>query len=76
MQPETERGVYLAGKMWSFLSAANDDLNIIYDIISDIPRCDTIKEINRQIDMSIFKLKLMKENIKALGPDYLLEANE
>ena len=76
MQPKMEGGCYRAGDMWSFRSEANDDLNVIYGIISDIPRCDTIEEINRQIDMAIFKLECMKEDIKALGPDYLLEAKE
>ena len=73
MQPRTEGGVYCAGKMWSFRSRASDDLDGIYEIISDIPRCDTISEIYRQIDMAVMKLYQMREDIKALGPDYLLE---
>ena len=76
MQPKMEGGCYRAGDMWSFRSQASDDLYRIYEMVSDIPRCDTIEEIYRQIDMAIYSLKRMKEDIKALGPDYLLEATE
>ena len=73
MQPEMPGGCYRAGRMWSFTSEANDDLNRIYEMISDIPRCDTKAEIIGLIRRSTSALDVMKTKIKAAGTDYLLK---
>ena len=73
MQPEMSGGCYIAGKMWSFRSEASDDLGRIYDMLSDIPRCDTKKEIIDLIRRSVSALEMMKSKVKAAGTDYLLK---
>lgn len=72
MQPVIE-GCALAGKMWSFRSEASDDLDRIYEMLSDIPRCDTKKEIVGLIRRSISSLEMMKSKVNAAGTDYLLK---
>lgn len=71
MQPMFN-GCTIAGRMWSFRSEASDDLNSIYDMLSDIPRCDTKKEILSLIKRSYAKLNEMECRIKEAGTDYLL----
>lgn len=73
MQPRMEGGCYRAGNMWSFRSEASDDLHRIYEMISDIPRCDTKKEIIDLIRRSVSALEMMKSKVKAAGTDYLLK---
>ena len=72
MQPKVN-GSYFAGDMWSFRSEAQEDLTRIYDMISDIPRCDTKKEIIDLIRRSVSALEMMKSKVKAAGTDYLLK---
>ena len=72
MQPIIE-GYALAGKMWSFRSEASNDLDRIYEMISDIPRCDTKKEIVDLIRRSVSALDMMKSKVTAAGTDYLLK---
>lgn len=71
MQPVIN-GCTIAGRMWSFRSEASDDLNRIYEMLSDIPRCDTKKEIISLIRRSINGLDGMKRRIEQAGTDYLL----
>ena len=71
MQPIIE-GCALAGKMWSFRSEASDDLDRVYEMLSDIPRCDTKKEIILLISLAMNELNMMKGRIKTAGTDYLL----
>ena len=66
-------GAYCAGDMWSFRSEAQEDLTRIYDMVSDIPRCDTKKEIVDLIRRSVSALEMMKSKVKAAGTDYLLK---
>ena len=70
MQPRTEGGVYYTGKMWSFRSQASDDLDRIYEMISDIPRCDTKKEMIDLIRKSISALDCFKRKVQEAGNDY------
>ena len=72
MQP-VFNGCTIAGRMWSFRSEASDDLNQIYEMLSDIPRCDTKKEIISLIRRSINGLDGMKRRIEEAGTDYLLK---
>lgn len=72
MQPMFN-GCAVAGRMWSFRSEASDDLNRIYDMLSDIPRCDTKKEIVTLIRCAINELDGMKSRIAEAGTDYLLK---
>ena len=72
MQPIVE-GCALAGKMWSFRSEASNDLDRIYEMISDIPRCDTKTEIIILIRRAIADLDGMQRRVKAAGTDYLLK---
>ena len=72
MQPIID-GCAIAGKMWSFRSEASNDLDRIYEMISDIPRCDTKKEIVDLIRRSVSSLEMMKSKVKAAGTDYLLK---
>ena len=73
MQPRMEGGCYVAGKMWSFRSEASDDLDRIYEMLSDIPRCDTKSEIILLIRRSINELDGMQRKVKMAGTDYLLK---
>ena len=70
MQPRTEGGVYLAGKIWSFISDASDDLDYAYNMLSDIPRCDTKKEILEQIRKVRRALKIMEYRLSQRGNAY------
>lgn len=70
MQPRTDGGVYLAGKNWSFISKASDDLDAAYELLSDIPRCDTKKEILEQIRKARGILNIMEYNVKQPGNAY------
>ena len=72
MQPVIN-GCTIAGRIWSFRSEASDDLNQIYEMLSDIPRCDTKKEIISLIRRSISGLDGMKRRIEEAGTDYLLK---
>ena len=72
MQPVIN-GCTIAGRMWSFRSEASDDLNRIYDMLSDIPRCDTKKEIVTLIRRAINDLDGMKRRIEKAGTGYLLD---
>ena len=72
MQPIVD-GCACAGKMWSFRSEAADDLDVIYDMLSDIPRCDTKAEILHLIRCAASKLDMMKARVKVAGTDYLLK---
>lgn len=72
MQPRTDGGVYLAGKIWSFRSLASDDLDVAYELLSDIPRCDTKKEILEQIKKARGILNIMEYKIKQRGNTYTL----
>ena len=72
MQPIIE-GCALAGKIWNFRSEASDDLDKIYEMLSDIPRCDTKAEILHLIRCATSKLDMMKARIKTAGTDYLLK---
>lgn len=72
MQPIIE-GCARAGDMWSFRSEASDDLNSIYEMLSDIPRCDTKEEILTMISHAIIGLAYMQRRIEKAGTDYLLE---
>lgn len=71
MQPIID-GYVIVGKMWSFRSKASDDLGYICGILSDIPRCDTKKEIVTLIRRAINGLDDMKRRIGDVGTDYLL----
>lgn len=71
MQPMFN-GCAVAGRMWSFRSEASEDLNRIYDMLSDIPRCDTKKEIVTLIRRAINELDGMKHRIGEAGTGYLL----
>ena len=73
MQPKMEGGCFCAGRMWSFRSEASDDLDRIYEMLSDIPRCDTKTEIIIQIRRAINDLDEMQRRIKQAGTDYLLK---
>lgn len=72
MQPIID-GCAIAGKMWSFRSEASDDLDRIYGMLSDIPRCDTKTEIIILIRRAIADLDGMQRRVKAVGTDYLLK---
>ena len=72
MQPIVE-GCALAGKMWSFRSEASDDLDRVYEMLSDIPRCDTKTEIIILIRRAIADLDGMQRRVKTAGTDYLLK---
>lgn len=72
MQPIID-GCALAGKMWSFRSEASDDLDRVYGMLSDIPRCDTKTEIIILIRRSINELDEMQRRVKRAGTDYLLK---
>ena len=76
MQPELFGGCYRAGDMWSFRSEASDDLDRIYEMLSDIPRCDTEKEILSLIKYAIEGLYYMQHRIERMGSDYLLNDYE
>lgn len=73
MQPRTEGGVYFAGAAWSFRSKANIQLSIIYDILSDIPRCDTKTEVISLIRCASSELDHFKREVLKPGKAYLLE---
>lgn len=72
MQPIIN-GCARAGKMWSFRSEASDDLDRIYEMLSDIPRCDTKTEIIILIRRAASKLDMMKSRIMEKGNDYTLK---
>ena len=72
MQPIID-GCAIAGKMWSFRSEASDDLDRIYEMLSDIPRCDTKTEIILLIRRAIANLDDMQRKVKMTGTDYLLK---
>lgn len=72
MQPIIE-GCALAGKMWSFRSEASVDLDRVYGMLSDIPRCDTKAEILHLIRCAVSDLYEMQRKVKKAGTDYLLE---
>ena len=71
MQPIVD-GCALAGKMWSFRSEASDDLDRVYGMLSDIPRCDTKTEIIILIRRAISDLDEMQRRVKRAGTDYLI----
>ena len=71
MQPIIE-GCALAGKIWNFRSEASDDLDRVYGMLSDIPRCDTKTEIIVLIRRAISDLDEMQRRVKKAGTDYLL----
>ena len=73
MQPDMSGECYIVGKMWSYRSEASEDLDRIYDMLYDIPRCGTKKEIISLIRRSISALDTMKSKISAAGTGYLLE---
>ena len=70
MQPQSESGVYYAGKIWSFRSQASDDLDRIYEMISDIPRCDTKKEMIDLIRKASLALDCFKRKVQEAGNIY------
>ena len=72
MQPIIE-GCCLAGKIWSFKSEASDDLDKVYEMLSDVPRCDTKKEMLSLIRRSYAKLNEMERRIREAGNDYTLK---
>ena len=72
MQPIID-GCALAGKMWNFRSEASDDLDRVYEMLSDIPRCDTKTEIIILIRRAINNLDGMQRRIKTAGTDYTLK---
>ena len=72
MQPIVD-GCARAGKMWSFRSEASDDLDRVYGMLSDIPRCDTKTEIIILIRRAISDLDEMQRRVKRAGTDYLLK---
>lgn len=73
MQPLCEGDVYLVGKIWSYRSQASDDLNRIYEMISDIPRCDTKKEMVYLIRRASSALDCFKHKVQETGNDYTLK---
>ena len=73
MQPKMEGECYVVGKIWSYRSEASDDLDIVYNMLSDIPRCDTKAEMLHLIRCVTSKLDMMKARIKTAGTDYLLK---
>ena len=73
MQPKMEGGCFRAGNMWSFRSEAADDLDRIYEMLSDIPRCDTKTEIIILIRRAISELDTMQRRVKRAGTDYLIK---
>ena len=72
MQPIIE-GCCLAGKIWNFRSEASDDLDKVYEMLSDVPRCDTKKEMLSLIRRSYARLNEMERRIKEAGNDYTLK---
>lgn len=72
MQPLVE-GCAFAGKIWNFRSEASDDLDRIYGMLSDIPRCDTKTEIIILIRRAINDLDDMQRKVKKAGNDYTLK---
>lgn len=75
MQPETA-GYSIAGKMWSFRSFAQCDLDLIWDTLAKLPRCDTKSEIVTQIVFAEQILADMKKRVKEPGTAYTLEDAE
>ena len=73
MQPLIEGDVYCVGKIWSYRSQASDDLDRIYEMISDIPRCDTKKEIIDLIRRASSALDCFKHKVQEAGNDYTLK---
>ena len=73
MQPKMEGGCFRTGNMWSFRSEASDDLDRIYEMLSDIPRCDTKTEIIILIRRAISELDTMQRRVKRAGTDYLIK---
>ena len=72
MQPIVD-GCALAGKIWNFRSKASDDLDKVYEMLSDIPRCDTKKEMISLIRRSYAILNEMERKTKEAGNDYTLK---
>ena len=73
MRPVSEGGVYFAGKVWNFRNKANDDLTEIYNMLSDIPRCDCKMEIITLIRKASSALDCFKREVLKPGKAYLLE---
>ena len=73
MQPDMSGECYIVGKMWSYRSKASEDLDRIYNMLYDIPRCDTKKEIIDLIRRSISALDVMKSKVSAAGTGDLLD---
>ena len=72
MKPIIE-GCSLTGDIWSFRSEASDDLDKVYEMLSDIPRCDTKKEMLTLIKRSYGMLNIMEHRIKEKDNDYTLK---
>ena len=65
-------GSFRAGDMWSFRSEAADDLDKVYKMLSDIPKCDTKKEMISLIRRSYAILNEMERRVKEKGTIYML----
>ena len=75
MQPEIN-GCSIAGKIWSFRSFAQCDLDLIWDTLAKLPRCDSKAELIYQIKTARNILIDMERNIKQPGTDYTLKDAE
>ena len=64
------------GDMWSFLSAADEDLNDLIGELNQIPLCNTKKEIIDTLRRSRSKIETMMTNVKKAGTDYMLKEAE
>lgn len=69
-------GSFVAGKMWSFTSAADEDLNEVIGELNLLPMCDTKKEMVQILRCARSKIEVMMSEIKKAGTDYTLEAVE
>ena len=69
-------GSFVAGKMWSFRSAADEDLDEVIGELNLLPMCDTKKEMVQILRCARSKIEVMMTNVKKAGTDYTLEVKE
>ena len=69
-------GSFVAGKMWSFRSKADEDLDEVIGELNLLPMCDTKKEMVQILRCARSKIEVMMTNVKKAGTDYTLEVKE
>jgi len=69
-------GSFVTGKMWSFRSAAYEDLAEVIGELNLLPMCDTKKEMVQILRCARSKIEVMMTNVKKAGTDYTLEVKE